>query len=179
MANPPIGDNFWEGVLGVVNVRWWNANLGKTTADTEIQIVQDLKDILFQQDGTQRADKVRTGMVYQVMCTFGVITTTLLKKLQPGIENTPFLNSLKLGRSLYQSMKDNEAHQLELIRVDSDGDSSTDPAMKCVFYKAAPEITSNVIYGADTQRSISVTFHCFWDETKGAFGYSGVESSVI
>jgi hypothetical protein len=178
-ANTPLGNNFWEGVLGVVNIIWNSIDFGKTTADTEIQLTQDLKDIIFQQDGTQRGDKVRTGIVYQVNCTFGEIDTELLDSLQPGITKSGAGNTAKIGRCLYQSMKDSEAKELQLIRVDSEGSSSSDPLHKCVFYLAAPEITGNIMYGADTQRNLAVSFHIFWNSTKSAFGYSGIESSVI
>lgn len=183
-ANPPIGNNFFEGVIGVVNVYFKPPGaagftyLGKTTADTEITIDQDIKDIIFQQDGTKYADKIRTGVVHQVNATFGEIDTELLELMHNGWEASGSGNSMKLGRSLYQSWKDSEAGVLKLVRIDSEGSDSTDPFFTLNFYKAAPEITGPIQYGADTQRNLPTTFHVFWDETQGAFGYMGNASSV-
>jgi len=178
MANPPIGINVWEGVLGVVNIYFNSVYLGKTTADTELAIDEDLKDIIFQQDGTKYQDKVRTGISWQLNCTFGQIDTDLVTTLLQGWVKSSSGNSVKIGRSLYQSMKNNESLPLEIRRVDSDGNSSTDPRHKIKFYLAAPQVTGNVMWGADTQRNLAVTFFVFWNETEGAFAYSGYASSV-
>lgn len=178
MANEPLGNNAWEGVLGVVRITFNGVSLGKTTADTEITIDQDIKDIIFQQDGTKYSDKVRTGVAHQVTCVFGEIDTALLEQLHKGWEKSTAENSMKLGRSLYQSWKTAEAKVLKLTRVDSEGNASTDPRHQIVFYKAAPEITGPVMWGADTQRNVPVTFHIFFDDTESAFGYSGFASSV-
>jgi hypothetical protein len=172
----PMGKNFWEGVLGVVNINFNGVDLGKTTADTEIVIEQDIKDILFQQDGTQFADKVRTGMAISITATFGEISTALLETIQSGFVKVG--ENLKISRSLYQSMKDTEAKPMTLTRIDSEGDESTNPLYKLNVYKAVPIITGNIVYGADTQRGIGVTFYCFWDSTKKAFAYSGYASSL-
>jgi hypothetical protein len=178
MANPPIGNHFMEGVIGVVNVEWNGVDYGKTTADTEIVVDQDIKDIIYQQDGTKYADKVRTGIVYQVNVTFGEIDNALLASLDQGITASGGGDSLKMGRDLYQSWKDTFANSLVLKRVDSDGVSSTDPLFWATFYKAAPEVTGSIPYGADTQRAVTVTFHVFYDDTNGAFGYTGYASSL-
>jgi len=105
-ANPPIGNNFIEGVLGVVNVEYQPngaaalVDMGKTTADTEIVPDQDIKDILFSQDGTKYADKVRTGIVYQVTCTFGQLTSDRVKLLDQGYCVGSSGNSMSFGRDL-------------------------------------------------------------------------------
>jgi hypothetical protein len=176
MANNPMGANFWEGVLGVVNIEFNGVDLGKTTADTEIQIDQDIKDIIFQQNGTKYSDKVRTGVVYNVTCTFGEISTSLIETVMTGNVASQDGKSLKMGRSIYQSMKDNESYPLVLKRVDSDGNSSADKLYQMKFYKASAMVTGNFQFGADTQRNIAVTFAIYWDETKDAFGYSGYAS---
>lgn len=178
-ANAPIGANFWEGVIGVVNVTFDTVAMGKTTEDTEIEYIEDIKDINFAQDGTQPADKVRTGQAYQVVATFGQITTTMLEKLMPGhFTKSVVGNSAKLSRQLYRSLKDNEAAVLTLTRVDSDGQSSTDDLYILNFYEAAPMITGNFQFGADTQRNLQVTWYCFWNSTNSAFGYSGYATSL-
>ncbi len=178
-ANAPIGTNIWEGVLGVVDVFFDDVYMGRTTADTELVIDQDIKDILFGQSGTKYADKVRTGIALQILATFGDITTARLEKWQKGFEKSGGSgDSVKLGRSLYQSWLQSEAKTLLLKRVDSEGNASTDPRHQLKMYKAAPEITGNFQWGPDTQRNVAMTFHCFFDTTNNAFGYSGFASSL-
>lgn len=177
MANAPIGNNIWEGVLGVVRINFDSIDLGKTTADTELVPDQDIKDIIFQQSGTKYQDKVPTGLAWMLNTTFGEITTTLLEKMLNGLTKSGSGNSLKMTRSLYFSWRDN-AKALIVRRVDSEGVSSTDPLYRLKFYKAYPEVTGNIQWGADTQRNLAVTFHIFWDETEKAFGYSGYATSL-
>ena len=179
MANNPIGNNFWEGVIGVVNITFNSIDMGKTTEDTEIEYMEDIKDILFAQDGTQPADKVRTGQAYQVSATIGQITNARLAAVMPGHFTASGVgNSAKLSRQLYRSLLTNEAAALLLKRVDSDGASSSDALYQLKFYKAAPMITGNFQYGADTQRNLQITWYCFYDTTNSAFGYSGYASSL-
>jgi hypothetical protein len=178
MANPPIGNNFIEGVLGVVNVNFNGVNMGKTTADAEIVPDQDIKDILFQQDGTKYADKVRTGIVYQVTLTFGQLTTARVKELDQGYTVSGGGNSMSFGRDLYRSWLETFAAQLILTRVDSEGNSSSNNFFRMIFPKAAPEITGNYQFGADTQRNLQVTFHIFYDAVRGTFGWFGNETSL-
>lgn len=178
MANAPMGNNIWEGVLGVVDITFNNVPLGKTTAETTLAKDQDIKDIIFQQNGTKFADKVRTGLALMVNCTFGEISTALLEQMMPGWAASNSGNSLNLGRSLYQSMKDDEAKVLLLKRVDSDGNASLDLRHRLKFYKAAPEITGEIQWGADVQRNLAITFHIFWDEAEDSFGYSGYATSL-
>jgi len=177
MANNPIGANAWEGCLGVVTVEFNGVDMGKTTADTEIVIDKDVKDIIYQQNGTKFFDKVMTGMALQVNFTIGEITTARLASAIPGWVKSTGGNSLKMGKSIYQSWKDN-AKKLVLIRVDSEGSASTDPKFKINFYKAFLEVTGNIQYGADTQRNLAITAHIFWHSTASAFGYSGYASSL-
>jgi hypothetical protein len=176
-ANPPIGNNAWEGVLGVVRIEYDNLNCGKTTADTEMVPDQDIKDIIFQQDGTKYQDKVPTGIAWMLNCTFGVITTSLLDKMLEGLRPSGSGNSLAIEKSIYFSWREN-AKVLIVRRVDSEGIASTDPRHRIKFYLAYPEITGNIQWGADTQRNLAVTFHIFWDETEKAFGYSGYATSL-
>ena len=178
MANPPIGVNVWEGVLGVVDIYFNNVYLGKTTADTELAIDEDLKDVIFQQDGTKYYDKVRTGIAWMLNCTFGQIDTDLAVTLLQGWVKSTTGNSVKIGRSLYQSMRNNEALPLEIRRVDSEGNPSTDPRHRIKFWLAAPQVTGNFQWGADTQRNLAVTFFIFFNENEEAFGYSGYATSV-
>jgi hypothetical protein len=176
-ANPPIGNNALEGVLGVVDVYFDGVYMGKTTADTEIVPEEDNKDILFSQTGTKPDDKIPTGISYMVNATFGEITGARIEKLQRGFDASAF-NSGKFGRDIYVSRREN-AKELKLIRVDSEGVASTDPAMQIVFYKASPEITGTLLgYGPDLQRNIPCSFYLFYDNDEKAFGYYGNASSM-
>ena len=177
MANPPIGNNIWEGALGVVRIRYNNLDLGKTTADTELVPDQDIKDIIYQQDGTKYYDKVPTGIAWMLNCVFGEISTSLLEQMLDGLEPSGGGNSLKMTKSLYFSWREN-AKVLIVRRVDSEGVASADPLFRLNFYAAYPEITGNIQWGADTQRNLAITFHIFWDETEQAFGYSGYATSL-
>lgn len=178
MANPPIGNNFWEGPLGVVLATFKGVDLGKTIDEATIEYVEDIKDILYAQDGTQPYDKIPTGQAYMITMTFGQITVDLLRNLLRGVTKSGDGNSAKLGRDIYRSGRDNFTGQLVLRRVDSDGNASADDLFKLLFFKAMPLITGNVPYGPDTQRGIEIQFYCFYDETNEAFGYSGYASSV-
>jgi hypothetical protein len=171
-------ENIWVDPLGVVKLKYKGLDLGKTTADTELTIDMDIKDIIYQQDGTKYADKVRTGQAIMINATFGEIKTSLLAKLQPGFTASGDGNSMILSRSLYNSMKDNECGILLVTRVDQYGNEETSVRHRIKFFKAAAEITGPVQWGADTQRNVPVTFHCFWDNAKRAFGFSGNESSL-
>lgn len=171
-----LGNNFWEGVVGVVQANFKGLDLGKTTADTEIKPDQDILDIKYQQDGTKPADRVRTGLVYIVTMTFGEIDTTLLEALLSGVSKAG--NSLKLGRSLYKSMKTSEAGLLKLARIDDTGLVTTDNDYILRMFKACPEVKSAIVYGAAKQKDVQVEFYCYWDDNRNAFGYSGSASSV-
>jgi len=177
MANL-MGDNIWEGPLGVVQLEYNNLDLGQTMEDTTIEPDQDIKDILYQQQGTKPADKVRTGIVFIVRCKLAEITTTRLAEVFSGIEVSGGGNSVKIGRELYRSMKDYEAFVLKVQRVDSEGSVTVNDDHIIVFYKAISIVTGTIDWGADTQRGLEVEFHCMWDDTEEAFGYSGKASSV-
>jgi hypothetical protein len=176
MANAPIGDNFFEGELGVVRIEFNDILMGKTTEDTEIQWIEDIQDIFFQQDGSQPADKIPTGQAYMVTCTFGEITLARLQQLMRGF--TPTGNSVALTRDLYRSAKTNFSKKLVLKRVDSDGDSWTNTHFWLTFYAAFPMVTGNFQWGATTQRNIQVQFYIFRDDTNKAFGYVGNATSA-
>lgn len=173
-ANPPIGNNALEGPLGVVDLIYDGVYLGRTTADTEITMEEDNKEIIYQQGGTKADDIIPTGISYAVNATFGRIDSLLLRKLQRGYSGND--SSGKFGRDIYVSRREN-AKRLQIIRVNSEGDRSTDPKMEINFYLASPEITGPIMWGADTQRSVPVTFYCFYDTTNKAFGYFGNASS--
>jgi len=173
----PIGNNIMEGALGVVDITFNGVEMGRTTADTELVPEEDNKDINFQQEGTKPADKIPTGLNYLLNCTFGEITNARLALLQRGITLSGNGKSAKLGREIYVSRFDN-AQALIVTRVDSEGDKSADPYMILTFWKASPEVTAGIPWGADTQRSVQVTFYIFYDSTNEAYGYYGYATSL-
>ena len=175
----------FEGPLGVTQIGFKGYDLGKTTADTNLTPDQDIKDIIFQQDGTKPSDHVRTGQDMILACTFGEISTGLLKLLMAGVssENESALSDAgTIGRSIYQSMRDNEAGVLKINAVDENGEPSASLQDIINCYEAIPIVTGELInWGADTQRNFAmefrIKFHVFADGESvgkyGAFGYWG------
>ncbi len=175
----------FEGPLGVIQIGFKGYNLGKTMADSNLSPDQDVKDIMYQQDGTKPADHVRTGLEYILAATFGEISTGLITALMAGItsENeTPTEDSGTIGRNIYQSMRTNEAGVLKMVAVDENGVASDEIEDRILCYEAIPIIDGELVnWGADTQRNFPVQFrikfHVFAEgesSTKvGAFGYWG------
>lgn len=178
------GSALFDLPLGVVKIGFDGYDLGKTTEDTEFTPEQDIKDILYQQDGTKAADHVRTGIEYILSCTLGEISTGLLEKLMAGIstQSTATPDSGTIDRSIYQSMRDDEAKVLKIAAVNANGVASEDAEDIIYCYEAIPIIDGTLVnWGADSQRSLPVQFRIKWHEfstgessTKsGAFGYWG------
>ena len=177
--------DLFEGPLGVVKIGFKGFDLGKTTSDAILSVEQDVKDIIYQQDGTKPADHVRTGIDLMLAVTFGEISTGLLALLQAGITTqnaTPTEDSGTMDRNIYQSMRDNEAGVLRVTAVDENGAAQTDLEHLLNFYEAIAIVDGELInWGNDTQRNLPVTFRIKWhamtaleSTTKsGAFGYWG------
>jgi hypothetical protein len=175
----------FEGPLGVVQVGYKGYDLGKTTADSNLVPEQDIKDILYQQDGTKAADHVRTGVDLMLNVTFGEISTGLLVLLMAGVTSENALttdDSGTIDRVIYQSMRDNEGGVLRIAAVDVNGYPLSDVENLMSFYEAIPIVSGDLVnWGADTQRNFPVSFRIKWHEfsagestTKdGAFGYWG------
>lgn len=175
----------FEGPLGVVQVGFKGYDLGKTTADANLTPDQDIKDIMYQQDGTKAADHVKTGVDYVLNVTFGEISTGLLKLIMAGVtsENVnPADDSGTINRNIYQSMRDQQAGVLKVAAVDENGEALADLEHILNFYEAIPIVSGELInWGADTQRNFPVEFRIKWHKftalestTKnGAFGYWG------
>jgi len=177
MGNAPIGNNFWEGPLGVVNLNFDSMDLGKTTDETELEYIEDLKEIFYAQDGTQPAELIPTGQGYRLTCKLAELTPARLAKLMRGF--TVVGNSVKLAVDLYRSGKTNFAKALTVTRADSDGTASTDPLFKLNIYKAFPKVSKPATFGPENQRTADVEFIIFRDAThSNAFGYSGYASSL-
>jgi hypothetical protein len=179
MANPPFGLDFIEGSLGVVLLTFDGIDLGKTIDEATLEFIEDIKDIMFAQNGTQPYDKVPTGQAYQLTVKIGEITWNRLEKVLRGLTVSGSGHSALLGRDIYTSGRTNFAKQLIVTRVDSDGVRSADPLYRLVFWLAMPTVNGPIgSFGPDTQREVEVIFYIFYDETNGGFGYSGYATSV-
>lgn len=178
MAGNILGNNWFEGVLGVCQIEFNGVNLGKTMNEIEVTPIEDIQDIFFSQDGTQPADKIVTGQAYEVTCMFGEIDRELINEVLKGITLAGGGQAVKMGRNLYVSGKASESHKLQIKRVDSEGTITTDPDFIASFYKAFPSVTGSFVYGPDSQRGLEVTFYIFYDETNTAYGYVGNPTSL-
>lgn len=182
------------GPLGNCRIEFDSDLLGKTTEDTSLTKIEDVKDILYSQDGTQPADHVSTGMLMQLNATFGEISTELLKKLlysfdsqvsNPAVDD----DSGTFGRYIYTSLRDNKAKVLKAYATDSEGAACTGDENIGCFYEAVPIIDENIInWGADTQRNLPVRFVIYYHEfgndqvsggPSGAFGYFGLPATEL
>ena len=178
----------FSGPLGVVKIGFKGYDLGKTTAGSTLTPDQDIKDIMYQQEGTKPADHVRTGMEYLLDVTFGEIKTGLLALLMAGISAGEDVDDDDgiIGREIFQSMLDNEAGVLKIAACDENGIALEDTENVLNWYKAIPIITGELVnWGVDTQRNLPVQFrlkyHTFTAvelaaltrTSGGAYGYFG------
>ena len=178
MANPPIGNNFIEGPLGVVQMAFDGVDLGKTLDSTSIEPIEDIFDVMHAQNGTQPFDKIPTGQAYRVTCQLSEMTEARMAQLMRGFTKSGSGNSVSYGRDIYRSGRSSFAKTLTIARVDSDGNESLDPRFILNFYLAFPMVTGAWEYSPDGQKILPVEFYIFYDETHGAFGYHGYASSV-
>lgn len=177
-ANPPIGNTFIEGPLGVVQVTYDGVDMGYTTDATEMEFVEDVADILYQQFGTQPYDKIPTGQAIQITAVFGQMTNARLAKLMRGITVSNGGKSMNFGHDIYRSARDNFAKGIIVKRVQSDGTVTTDPRYIFTGYLAFSMVTGPVSFEASTQRGLAVTFYLFKNIAKDSFGYTGYPSSL-
>ncbi|MEJ2248042.1 MAG: hypothetical protein P8Y70_00095 [Candidatus Lokiarchaeota archaeon] len=173
------------GPMGMVQIGFKGYDCGKTTTETNLVPDQDIKDIMYQQDGSKAADHVRTGQDLLLNCTFGEIKTGLLELMMAGITSTntnPNDDSGVIGRSLYQSMRDNEAGGLKIASILPDGTPSEELEDMYNFYEAIPVVNGDLVnWGADTQRNFPIQFRIKYHKFSsgessthnGAFGYWG------
>lgn len=176
-----------NGPLGNCLLGFKGYMLGLTTEDTALAPDEDVKEILYSQEGTKAADLVTTGSVYMINAVFGEIKTSLLKLLKAGFSSlaTPPTgeDSGTFGRFLYSSHRDNRAGVLRLYATDANGFALLDDEDVTNFYEVVPVITDTLLnWGADTQRNVTVQFWVFFKKfgddqvaggPKGAFGYFG------
>jgi hypothetical protein len=178
-ANPPMGDDFIEGSLGVVDITFDSVNLGKTVDEAVLEPIVDRKEIKYAQDGTQPADFVVTGQAYKVTCKIGQPTWARLKKVMYGL--TVAGHSALLGRDLYRSILAAYSKVLILKRVDSNGNPSAVHKYWLTCWKALPLVNGAIAtFGPDTQRTVTIEWLIVFDATKGheGFGYSGSSTTL-
>jgi len=173
-----MGNNFYEGEMGVLNLSFDGTQLGYTMEETSLERIEDLKEIKFAQLGTQPADLIPTGQGWRLTVKLGETTMAKLAKLIRGF--TVVGNSAALTQDLYRSGYTHFAKRLVATRVDSDGNDSTDPHFRTTFFRAFPKVNGPVAgpFGPDTQRGTEVEFIIFYDRTRMGFGFTGHASSV-
>lgn len=176
--NPPIGQYFHDGVLGVCAVTFDGIDMGLSVDEISIEYMENTKDIFFASRGTMADDKIPTGQAYQVKIKFGQLNNARMAKLYRGVELSDTGKSIKHGRNIYTSGKTNFAKELILTRVDSDGNPSTDLFFRATFFKAMPLEIGPEIFGPDSQRTQEVTFYCFYDDVKQCYYVAGYPSSL-
>lgn len=182
-----------QGPLGNVLINFDGDDLGKTTEDTQLTKIEDVKDIIYSQDGTQPADHVSTGMLMQLSATFAEIRTTLLEKIVYSFSSQATAPSTDdsgtFGRYIYQSLRDNKQGKLIVTATNENGAKRTNDDDILNFYEVVPLIDENLInWGADTQRNLPARFMIYFSEfgvsqvsggPSGAFGYYGSASQEL
>lgn len=177
------------GPLGVVKIGFAGWDLGKTTADATLTPDQDIKDIMYQQEGSKPADHVRTGIEFILSATFGEISTGLVSLLMSGItsqEPSQPDDGGMIDRNIFSSMLDSEAGAMKVAAVDVNGIAETDLEHILNFYEVIPIVSGELVnWGVDTQRNLPVDFRIKYHQFTvaelagltrsegGCFGYWG------
>ena len=183
----PGNSGLLVGPLGNVLMGYNGYMLGLTTEDTSLANQEDVKDILYSQEGTQPSDHVTTGKLLVVNGAFAEISTALLKLIVPGFNSlsTPGVgdDSATIGRFIYTSHRQNRAKALRLYATNSGGNALLDDESVLNCYEAIFLITDTILnWGADTQRNVAfqciIYYHKFGVDQvlggpSGAFGYYG------
>lgn len=155
------GSELFKDPMKVVEIGFNGYDLGKTTDATTLQPDVDIKDVLYQQDGTKAADHVVTGCDWLLSCTFGEIKTSLLALLVPylfGSSGHVGADSGYIYAAMNKSLKDNYAGVLKVAPL-VNGVPSGEVEDTMYFYIAIPVISSNLInWGADVQRNLPIDF---------------------
>lgn len=160
-ALTPYGSNLTAGPLGVVQLAFNGYDLGKTTDHTAVSPDVDMKDIAYQQNGTKGADHVLTGADWTLKCTFGEISTELLKILAPylfGSSGSVGHDSGHIKAALFESLLDKYAGVLKAAAVldQAPSEAIEDTLM---FYKVLPLVSGDFIqWGVDVQRNFPMEF---------------------
>ena len=171
-----MAENILDQVLGVVFLKFKGIKLGKTTDATKLLTEEDLKDILYQQNGTKPFTKIRTGVSYMLQCVLGNPGLQVLGLVNPNLKPSPSFISMDFSRELFKDLAD-EAGEL-IVTLMEDNVESTDPRDIITFPKAAARQTTEIGWGVDLQRTIGVEFWIFVNESNQSFGYSGYASSL-
>lgn len=170
------GTNIHDTSLGVVFIDFKGIDLGKTTDATKLLQEEDLKDIIYQQNGTKPFTKIRTGVSYMLQCVLGNPGIQQLSTVNPNMKPSGSFISMNFSRELFSDLQD-EAGLLVVTEMINNV-RSTDPRRIMRFPSAAARLTTEIGWGADLQRTVGVEFWIFVDETTQSFGYSGYASSL-
>jgi hypothetical protein len=171
-----VSDLFYKG--------WY---LGKTNGGLTVNFDADFLDVLYQQEGTKKADDIMTGLMYSITVPFAQLSTKLLTLITPGISSSVVDfsaedDSMVIGRDMYQSRRDNEGGVLKIAACGPDGVASEELEDIMNFYSAVVKPDGALLnYEAGTQRTVPVTFEIYWNRfttphsyrVNGAFGYVG------
>lgn len=182
-----IGNSkLWAGPLGVVQIGFRGYDLGKTGATTTLSPDEDIKDIMYQQDGTKGKDHLRTGIDVLLTCVLAEVNTGVLTRVfQDQVKTNETTTSSDSGvftRDLYNPFSTSLAGQLRVISVDGDGIPSTDIDDILNFYEVIPVLNGDMVnWDADAQRNLPIQFKIKWHRFdagesstyNGAFGYWG------
>lgn len=171
-----MANDIHDTPLGVVFLDFKGVDLGKTTDATKLMTEEDLKDIIYQQNGTKPFTKIRTGVAYMLQCVLGNPGIKQLATVNPNMKASPSFISLNFSRELFVDLQD-EAGLLVVTQM-INGIRSTDPKRIMRFPSAAARLTTEIGWGADIQRTVGVEFWIFVDESNESFGYSGYASSL-
>ena len=176
-----------NGPLGNCLIGFDGYMLGLTNADTSIKSDDDIKEIMYSQEGTKASDHVITGQLVMIEATFAEIKTSLLAKLKFGFTSQAVPGSGNdsgtLSRYIYTSLKNNKAKALRVYATDPNGVPLLGDESVINAYLAVPIVNENLInWGADSQRGLTVQFMIYFKKfgteqvsggPAGAFLYYG------
>jgi hypothetical protein len=156
--------------------------LGKTTAETTLEIDEDIQDIIYQQDGTKASDHVSTGVDLILTATFGEINTGILNLLLAEVSSieSAGADSGHFTRNLFQSLRASEAGPLRVASTGPDGCALEGAEDTLYFYEAIPLTNGSIAnWVSDAQRNLPVQFRIKANKQgtdpncKYVFGYWG------
>jgi hypothetical protein len=156
-----FGSGLTAGPLGVVQIGFEGYDLGKTVDAATLKPDLDVKDIMYQQNGSKAKDHVITGADWILAGSFGEINTELLKIIAPYLvasSGSAGSDSGYFKADLYESLLDTVAGVVKVASVTQQV-PSTDVEDTMYFYLGIPIINGDLInWGADVQRNLPFEF---------------------
>ena len=152
-----LGSGLIAGPLGVIQIGHKGYDLGRTVDVAELMPDIDMKDIMYQQNGTKANDHVVTGANWKISGSFGEIKTDLLKIIAPYLfdsEGAVSNDSGTFKADLYTSLLDTIAGVTKIASV-VDQSPSLQVEDTAYFYRSFFMIQGGLInWGADAQRNL-------------------------